>query len=251
MQFSPCPLRGRQAKRTRPAIRRTRHRKGRAPAAAILRGARVAPRRGARVVESGGLENRCRGNPSTEGSNPSPSASSYRARGSGFCSYRAAARRGRVIRSRPQEVDARCRAGRRARGLRPCSTELALRWCGLVRPAARLRKQHRGRRVGPASVAGWSARAGGGRDAHSRYGRPGRVSRWSRGRLRDVLAFVGAQPVVAVDRLDPILDELETDVASAARAARDHSAEARVVLVVGTELAAMSAVAVAFAALAA
>ena len=34
----------------------------------------VAPRRGARVVESGGLENRCVGNPCTEGSNPSPSA---------------------------------------------------------------------------------------------------------------------------------------------------------------------------------
>ena len=33
-------------------------------------------RRGARVVESGGLENRCVGNPCTEGSNPSPSASS-------------------------------------------------------------------------------------------------------------------------------------------------------------------------------
>ena len=32
-------------------------------------------RRGARVVESGGLENRCVGNPCTEGSNPSPSAS--------------------------------------------------------------------------------------------------------------------------------------------------------------------------------
>ena len=32
------------------------------------------PRRGARVVESGGLENRCVGNPCTEGSNPSPSA---------------------------------------------------------------------------------------------------------------------------------------------------------------------------------
>ena len=31
-------------------------------------------RRGARVVESGGLENRCVGNPCTEGSNPSPSA---------------------------------------------------------------------------------------------------------------------------------------------------------------------------------
>ena len=31
-------------------------------------------RRGARVVESGGLENRCTGNPGTEGSNPSPSA---------------------------------------------------------------------------------------------------------------------------------------------------------------------------------
>lgn len=26
------------------------------------------------MVERGGLENRCRGNPSTEGSNPSPSA---------------------------------------------------------------------------------------------------------------------------------------------------------------------------------
>ena len=33
-------------------------------------------RRGARVVESGGLENRCVGNPCTEGSNPSPSATS-------------------------------------------------------------------------------------------------------------------------------------------------------------------------------
>ena len=35
---------------------------------------RARPRRGARVVESGGLENRCVGNPCTEGSNPSPSA---------------------------------------------------------------------------------------------------------------------------------------------------------------------------------
>ena len=35
----------------------------------------ASPRRGARVVESGGLENRCVGNPCTEGSNPSPSAS--------------------------------------------------------------------------------------------------------------------------------------------------------------------------------
>ena len=34
-------------------------------------------RRGARVVESGGLENRCAGNPGTEGSNPSPSAPRY------------------------------------------------------------------------------------------------------------------------------------------------------------------------------
>ena len=33
------------------------------------------PWRGARVVESGGLENRCGGSPATEGSNPSPSAS--------------------------------------------------------------------------------------------------------------------------------------------------------------------------------
>ena len=31
-------------------------------------------RRGARVVESGGLENRCTGNPGTVGSNPTPSA---------------------------------------------------------------------------------------------------------------------------------------------------------------------------------
>ena len=31
------------------------------------------------MVESGGLENRCRGNPPTEGSNPSPSACSYNA----------------------------------------------------------------------------------------------------------------------------------------------------------------------------
>ena len=37
-------------------------------------------RRGARVVESGGLENRCVGNPCTEGSNPSPSASEFRLR---------------------------------------------------------------------------------------------------------------------------------------------------------------------------
>ena len=36
---------------------------------------RARPRRGAGVVERGGLENRCGGNPSTEGSNPSPSAS--------------------------------------------------------------------------------------------------------------------------------------------------------------------------------
>ena len=37
-------------------------------------------RRGARVVESGGLENRCVGNPCTEGSNPSPSASEPQSR---------------------------------------------------------------------------------------------------------------------------------------------------------------------------
>ena len=35
---------------------------------------RARPRRGAGVVERGGLENRCVGNPCTEGSNPSPSA---------------------------------------------------------------------------------------------------------------------------------------------------------------------------------
>src|SRR3954466_10497688 len=35
---------------------------------------RPGPWRGAGVVERGGLENRCAGNPCTEGSNPSPSA---------------------------------------------------------------------------------------------------------------------------------------------------------------------------------
>ena len=64
----------------------------------------------------------------------------------------------------------------------------------------------------------------------------------------NALTFLDGEPVVGVDDLEPVFDELQPDVAGAAGSARRDPAEAGVVLVVGTELAAMPAVAVAFAA---